>query len=91
MTAGLPVPMARRMSRAELGDARRYGWHCEARGCRAAAAIRTGRHFRRHGRVLLADHFFCAAHGEAFATRYGVPVEPALDASDEPEATGGRS
>jgi hypothetical protein len=63
------------------GDVGRFaakGKHCETRRCRNPVAIATWRWWRSSevGRVLLAEHLVCVEHGQEFATRHHIQVEP---------------
>jgi hypothetical protein len=53
--------------------------HCETRRCRNPVAIVTWRFWRsaEAGRVLLTEHLACKEHGQAFARRHHITVEPA--------------
>jgi hypothetical protein len=53
--------------------------HCETRRCRNPAAVVTWRYWRsaEAGRVLLAGHLACEEHGQGFAKRHHITVEPA--------------
>ena len=66
------------MDAAHIAQFAEYGWHCEARGCREPAVIATHRYFwsKWANRVVVAEHFTCGTHGEAFARRHHIAVEP---------------
>jgi len=80
----LPRPMARRLSADEIARFIANGSHCETRKCREPVAVVTWRWFRSAaaGRVLVAEHFVCTGHGEAFASRHHVEIEPAPEGSE---------
>jgi hypothetical protein len=68
--------------RIHADDAARFaagGKHCETRRCRNPVTVVTWRYFRSAaaGRVLVAEHFVCDAHGAEFAQRHHVTIEPA--------------
>jgi hypothetical protein len=65
-------------------DATRFaagGQHCQTRQCREPIAIVTWRWWRstEAGRVLVAEHFRCGQHGQEFATRHHITIEPPPD------------
>jgi hypothetical protein len=77
-TADLPAPLAWRLP---AGDAARFaaeGKHCDHRGCRELQVIVTWRRFwsKAAGRVLLSERFLCDQHGQEFADRHHIEVEP---------------
>jgi hypothetical protein len=54
------------------------GKHCEARRCRNATAVVTWRYWRpaEAARVLLSEHEVCDEHGQEFAARHHIEIEP---------------
>ena len=54
------------------------GKHCEARRCRGRVAVVTWRWWRsaEAGRVLLTEHAVCDQHGQEFADRHRIEIEP---------------
>jgi hypothetical protein len=74
-------PVAWRITPAEIARFTAEGEHCETRRCPKPVAIVTWRWFRSRwaGRVLIAEHFTCEEHGQAFAQRHHITVEPAAD------------
>jgi len=77
-------PVAWRIRPDEIARFTAEGHHCETRSCREPVAIVTWRWFRSHwvGRVLIAEHFTCEEHGQAFAQRHHIAVEPAPTEGD---------
>jgi hypothetical protein len=57
------------------------GHRCETRRCDAPVVICTWRFWRSFevGRVLLAEHLVCEQHGQGFAQRHRVEIEPPPD------------
>ena len=57
------------------------GKHCETRRCRNPVAVVTWRWWRsaEAGRVLLAEHVVCDQHGQEFAARHHIEIEPPPD------------
>jgi hypothetical protein len=53
------------------------GEHCDHIGCREPRSIHTLRWYRWEGSVMVAEHFYCHEHGQAFARRYRTGVEAA--------------
>lgn len=77
----LKRPIAHYMYPGDVTVFAERGERCEHIGCREAVVIHTLRWYRREGRVLVAEHFYCEAHGRAFARRYRVEVESEPDVS----------
>lgn len=61
------------------------GQHCQTRWCREPITVVTWRWWRSTevGKVLVAEHFRCDQHGQEFAARHHIEVEPT---PDEPSA-----
>ena len=78
-------PIAWRLPPERIAQFAEYGWPCETRRCREPAVIATHRWYQSKsaGRVLLAEHFYCEAHGQAFAQRYHIVVQPAPPEGDD--------
>ena len=74
--AQLP-PFARRLHQLEIDGSARRGEHCDTRGCREPVTIVGWYHRRSGGQVLGFERFLCTAHGEAFAARHHLAIEPA--------------
>jgi hypothetical protein len=53
--------------------------HCETRRCHRPQVIVTWRYWRsaEFGKVLVAEHFACAEHGQSFAERHHIEIKPA--------------
>jgi hypothetical protein len=51
---------------------------CETRRCRNPVSVVTWRYWRsaEAGRVLAAEHFVCDEHGQEFAARHHIQIEP---------------
>ncbi len=81
MTA--PVPMPRPVAwRIHPGDVAMFaeaGKHCEHRGCHNPMTVNTWRYWRSTAakRVLVAEHEVCDEHGQEFAARHHIEIEPA--------------
>ena len=76
--APLPRPVARLLHPDEVARCAAEGRHCEHRRCRNPQTVNTWR-FRRSteaGRVLLTEHQVCDEHGQEFATRHHLEIEP---------------
>jgi hypothetical protein len=61
------------------------GKHCDARRpgtCRRAITVVTWRWWRSAaaGRVLVTEHFVCTEHGQEFARRHRIEIDPPPDA-----------
>jgi hypothetical protein len=72
-----PVPAAWRIVEADVAARAAAGKVCETRRCRNPQVIVTWRYFRSQGLVLLAEHEVCEQHGQEFAQRHHIPVDPA--------------
>jgi hypothetical protein len=79
-----PPPVAHYLFPGDADVFAARGEHCDHIGCREPRSIRTLRWYRWEGRVRAAEHFYCTGHGQAFARRYRVEVEPAPDESGLP-------
>jgi hypothetical protein len=77
VTAVQLPPFARHIHELEAEQFARAGEHCDTRGCREPIAIFAWYHRRTGGQVLGYERFLCTAHGEAFAARHHLTVEPA--------------
>jgi hypothetical protein len=57
------------------------GQHCETRRCRQPAEICTWRWWNstEAGRILLTEHMVCQQHGQDFADRHHITIDPAPD------------
>jgi len=57
------------------------GKHCETRRCRNPVSAVTWRWWRsaEAGRVLLTEHAVCDQHGQEFADRHRIEIEPPPD------------
>jgi hypothetical protein len=75
-------PSARHLHQLEAGKFARQGEHCDTRGCREPIAIYAWYYRRTAGQVLGYERFLCTAHGEAFATRHRLAIEPAPAAEE---------
>jgi hypothetical protein len=77
----VPRPVAWTMPAADAAECAARGEHCQVRRCRNAIAVVTWRWWRSAevGRVLLAEHFVCRYHGQEFAERHHIEVEPPPD------------
>jgi hypothetical protein len=76
--APVPGPLAWRVHSADAAQFAAEGQHCQVRRCRNPVAVVTWRYFRSTaaGRVLVAEHFVCVEHGQEFADRHHVEIEP---------------
>jgi hypothetical protein len=71
-------PIAWTIHPADAAECAAKGEHCQARRCRNPVAVVTWRWWRstEAGRVLLAEHFTCTQHGQQFADRHHIEIEP---------------
>jgi hypothetical protein len=71
-------PLAWRIHPGDAAGFAAQGKGCETRRCRNPIAVVTWRWFRSAaaGRVLVAEHFVCDQHGQEFAARHHVEIEP---------------
>jgi hypothetical protein len=80
VTAPVPVPgpVAWRLHPDDAARAAAGGKHCEARRCPNPTAVVTWRYWRSAaaGRVLVAEHEVCDEHGQEFAARHHIEIEP---------------
>jgi hypothetical protein len=76
--AVVPRPVAWRMRAADVARFAAQGQHCQARRCRSVVVVCTWRWWRSSevGKVLLAEHFTCDQHGQEFAGRHHIEIEP---------------
>lgn len=81
----LPEPFARNLHPAEIAELARDGQHCDVRRCREPVTIYGWYHRRTGGQVLGYERFLCNAHGEDFARRHHLTIEPAPAESDLPD------
>ena len=74
----VPRPIAWTLHPADAAELAAKGEHCQARRCRNPVAVVTWRRWRSTevARVLLAEHFVCTEHGQQFAERHHIQVEP---------------
>ena len=74
-------PIAWRLHPADIARGTGEGEHCQTPHCRKPISVVTWRWWRSSaaGRVLLAEHFRCDQHGEEFAARYRITIEPPPD------------
>jgi hypothetical protein len=74
----VPRPVAWRAHVADLAWFAAEGKRCETRRCRNPVAVVTWRWFRSAaaGRVLVVEHFACDDHGQGFADRHHIQIEP---------------
>jgi hypothetical protein len=72
-----PGPAAWRLHPDDAAQLAAERQHCEARRCRNPVAVTTWRYYRWQGQVLVAEHLVCDEHGQEFARRYRVTIEPA--------------
>jgi hypothetical protein len=85
----VPRPLAWTLHAADAAELAARGEHCQARTCRKPVVIVTWRWWRSTevARILLAEHFTCLEHGQQFADRHHVQVEPA---AERPRPSAGR-
>jgi hypothetical protein len=76
-TPRLREPFARRTHPAETAEFTLDGWHCDVRRCREPVSVYAWYYPRRGGRPTGAERFLCTPHGEAFARRQHLEIEPA--------------
>jgi hypothetical protein len=80
MSAPEPVrrPLAWRIHSADVARLAAEGKHCETRRCRNPVAVVTWRWWRRSEarRALLTEHLVCDQHGQEFADRHHIEIEP---------------
>ena len=76
--APLPRPVVWRLHPDDMARFAAAGKHCEHRGCRNPQTVNTWRYWRsaEAGRVLVAEHQVCDEHGQEFATRHHLEIEP---------------
>lgn len=79
MNAPLTEAFARHLHPAEIADFARRGQHCDVRRCREPVeAYGWYYRFDRHlGKKIGHERFLCPGHGEAFAARHRLVLEPA--------------
>lgn len=67
------------------------GQRCQTRRCVKPISVVTWRWWRstEAGRILLAEHFRCDEHGQEFAARYRITIEPPPDEPSRPSRTPG--
>lgn len=64
------------MSRAQLTEQERRGWHCDFPGCRIPARYLSGLRFvTRARRVRSLSRFLCDRHARGFARRHGIDMD----------------
>jgi hypothetical protein len=78
-------PIAWTLHPADAAEIAGKGEHCQVRRCRNAVSVVTWRWWRSTevARILLAEHFICTEHGQKFADRHHIQVEPP---SEQPRA-----
>jgi hypothetical protein len=83
--AEVPRPIAWTLHPADAAEIAGKGEHCQVRRCRNAVSVVTWRWWRSTevARILLAEHFICTEHGQKFADRHYIQVEPP---SEQPRA-----
>jgi hypothetical protein len=71
-------PLAWQIHPADVARFAAEGKHCETRRCRNRVAVVTWRWWRSSEarRALLTEHFVCDQHGQEFATRHHIEIEP---------------
>jgi hypothetical protein len=74
-------PIAWRIHPADAARDTAAGKGCETRRCHDQVAVVTWRFWRsaEAGRVLLTEHFVCDEHGQEFASRHHIEIEPPPD------------
>jgi hypothetical protein len=84
----VPRPIAWTLHPADAAEIADKGEHCQVRRCRNAVAVVTWRWWRSAevARILLAEHFTCLEHGQQFAQRHHIQIEPP---SERPRARAG--
>jgi hypothetical protein len=77
--AKVPRPIAWTLHPADAAELAAKGEHCQVRRCRRAAVVVTWRWWRSAevARILLAEHVVCTEHGQGFADRHHIQIEPA--------------
>jgi hypothetical protein len=85
----VPPPIAWTLHPADAAEIAARGEHCQVRRCRNAVSVVTWRWWRSAevARILLAEHFVCTEHGQKFAGRHHIQIEPP---SERPRALAGR-
>jgi hypothetical protein len=71
-------PRAWRIHPVDVAEYTAKGEHCEARRCRKPVAIITWRWWRstERAQVVFVEHLTCLEHGQQFAERHHIEVEP---------------
>jgi hypothetical protein len=79
--APLPRPLAWHLHPDDVAQWAAEGKYCEHRGCQNPQSINTWRYFwsKSAGRVLLAEHQVCDQHGQEFAARHHIEIQPPPD------------
>jgi hypothetical protein len=79
--AKVPRPIAWTLHPADVAECAVRGEHCHVRRCSNAAVVVTWRWWRSAevARILLAEHVVCTEHGQEFAGRHHIQIEPARD------------
>ena len=79
MTAApVPRPIAWRIHPDDAARLAAEGQHCGTRRCHTPAVVVTWHYWRstEAGRVLVAEHLACDEHGQEFATRHHIQIDP---------------
>jgi len=76
--AEVPRPIAWTVHAADAAELADRGERCQVRRCRNPVTVVTWRWWRSTevARVLLAEHLVCTDHGQKFAERHHIEVEP---------------
>jgi hypothetical protein len=79
--ASVPRPIAWTLHPADAAELVARGEHCQVRRCRRAPVVLTWRWWRSTAtaRILLTEHLVCTEHGQLFAGRHHIQIEPARD------------
>jgi hypothetical protein len=88
----VPRPVAWRTHPDDVAKDAAEGMHCEVRRCRNPVTVVTWRWYRsaEYGRVLQVERFVCDGHGQEFATRHHIEIEPSPAEAEPAPGTRGR-